>query len=477
MGGKKSKLDNKNANVDLDDPVLPYRTTFKLYNINELKRYLNTYKKNYKAALQHIIIRFELSPKLGNEIRRLLLNDEHIKVEVLTIRNQVPVQILSFREDLRARIVKSICEIVSENKYILDLDLKGFYVGGKLDLPKETPQMDIKGSSLKEMVKALIKAKNAPKNQEQEHGINVGIRNLNLANNNLTSTGHLSRFAGVQLKELFDAPGKIKTLDLSSNDIDFTCAIHCFGQLRNGLIGVEDLDLSHNQLCGEFDEWGYWYPNPIGPASIRDMLKLSGSSNLKYLNLTNIGLESTGAEKIAMALELPHCPLHTINVSYNPLGDEGFEHLFGAVDQMKETEDTTLKTTVFEELESNVTLKMMICHGIGITIKSCEELVDMYVERARDETGELTVDIRKNTIGEEAYELCDMFKPGKYKYKTIIAREQHQQHEESEDINEENEGEEGDFKIPQEEQIETKKSQNDNYSSHKKNHCAATHIL
>ena len=36
MGGKKSKLDNKNANDDLDDPVLPYRTTFKLYNINEL---------------------------------------------------------------------------------------------------------------------------------------------------------------------------------------------------------------------------------------------------------------------------------------------------------------------------------------------------------------------------------------------------------------------------------------------------------
>ncbi len=134
------------------------------------------------------------------------------------------------------------------------------------------------------------------------------------------------------------------------------------------------------------------------------MLKLSGSANLKILNLTNIGLESTGAEKIAMALELPNCPLHTIDVSYNPLGDEGFQHLFGAVDQLKEMEDKTLKTTVFEELESNTNLKKMICHGIGITINSCESLVDMFVERARDETGELCVDIRKNTIGEEAYD-------------------------------------------------------------------------
>ena len=149
---------------------------------------------------------------------------------------------------------------------------------------------------------------------------------------------------------------------------------------------------------------------------------MSGTT-LKYLNLTNIGLEKVGAQKIAMALETPTCPLHTIDVSYNPLGDEGFEYLIGAVDQMKEVEDKTLKTTVFEELESNLNLKKMICHGIGITIKSCEALVDMFVERARDESGELCVDIMRNAVGEEAFELCDMFKPGKYEYKTIIARE------------------------------------------------------
>ena len=109
----------------------------------------------------------------------------------------------------------------------------------------------------------LIQAKNAEKNQEKNNDMKIGLRSLNLANNNITSTGQISRFAGVQLKALFQAPGVIKKLDLSSNDIDFTCATHCFGELHSGIIGVEELDLSHNQLCGEFDEWGYWYPNPM----------------------------------------------------------------------------------------------------------------------------------------------------------------------------------------------------------------------
>ena len=418
MGAKKSKAANLGNE---DDPVLSYRTTLKLYHMNELKRYLKMTGNNAKSSLQHIVVRFELSPKLGNEMRRLLLGDQCISVEKLSVRNQVPVQLVSFREDLRARIIRSICEIASQSKTIIDLDLKGFFVGGKLDIPKETPQMDLKGSTLKAMVDALIEAKNAQKDSNNATGVPIGLRFLNLANNNVTSTGQLSRLAGIELKKLFQAPGAIKKLDLSSNDIDFTCAMHCFGELRSGLIGVDELDISNNQLCGEFDEWGYWYPNPIGPASIRDMLKMNGTT-LKILKLVNIGLEKSGAEKLAMALEKPTCPLHTIDVSYNPLGDEGFEHLIGAVDQMKELEDKTLKTTVFEELESNINLKKMICRGIGITIKSCEALVDMFVERARDETGELCVDITENTVGEEAFELCDMFKPGKYKYKTIIAR-------------------------------------------------------
>ena len=373
MGGKKSKHDST-ANGEGQVSAL----TFYINDLEALQTW-NSMGEEAKLQYDHVHIAFKLAPKNANEIKRCLApaansaeaavsgaasNGRGIKK--LTLTNQAVGPLPSFREDILARVLKAFCDLCLSLPKLERVNLRGNFIGGRLDVSGKTPAMDPSGTAVKVLCQSLRQLKQ-----------NGSLARLDLSLNNLGSAGSL-RSSGLFLKSLMSGPGTIASVDLSGNEFSPQCLVHA---LLDGFVGIEHLDLSHNPVGGYFDGWEIWRGSTVGIKAIGNALDhpstITATRQLKSLCLVNICMDAFGAEKLAEALKSATCPIERLDVSNNPLSDEGFRHIIGALDMLEEGHDDTLKTAVYTQLEGNTTLQHITCQSVGITLAAIEELVSM----------------------------------------------------------------------------------------------------
>jgi hypothetical protein len=409
MGSKSTK-----GNIEEDfSPPADSDGTFRCEKAGDITALKSIQGDRLQRFYTHLLVSYKLTPKDANELKRTMCDgDVGRHFTKLTLRGQQSTPYIAYREDVDARVLKAIGDIVLLSNNVTSLDMVGFYAGGRLDCPSVTPSLNVTGVAVRTTVNFLTLAKSRV----------PGLSFVDLSYNNLSGSGTLSRVSGRAIKSLLTAEGTVDVLDLSNNSIDANFAMHCFG----GMIkGIAFLNLSNNPIGGFRDRYDRWNYQQEGFHALQESLSMA-SMSIHTLILANVSMCPRSAERLAVALKLPTCPIVKLDISFNEsLGNTGFGHIIGAVDCVEEFHDAALNTTVYKTVGGNQNLKHIKAQSVGINIAAVEQLVDMFVERPADARGELCVDISCNRLGQEDLDLCDMFAPGKYEFKQIITKERY----------------------------------------------------
>ena len=256
--------------------------------------------------------------------------------------------------DIHDEGASSVAEILSAGSVLNSLDLTANPIGGK-GLQSISEAL-ITNSSLVDLRLASCKLV-----VTEENGVvltemlqrNKTLRHLNLGNNNLSDIGAF--YIGKGLRE------NITLKKLVLNECSFT------------LRGAEDLSImsAQNTFLEDLN---------IGCNAIRDqgMAHLAESfKNLKYLNISQCGLTSRGAEDLSKIL-VQNSSLEQLRIEQNAIGDQGIAHLA-------------------ESLKKNQTLKHLNVYQCDLTSRGAANLSLMLAQNCS-----LTyLNISCNAIGDQ----------------------------------------------------------------------------
>jgi len=135
-------------------------------------------------------------------------------------------------------------------------------------------------------------------------GNNTTLRTLDLGLNNIRDEGAIQLAGALEV-------GSIETLNLASNGIGDTGAVRMSQAIRSGLLLLQSLDLSNNQI------------GPQAASNLGDALSHNSLLCVLHLDKNEIGPEGG----VALSRGIESRSLTHLSLSYNNLHDRGVQHI------------------------------------------------------------------------------------------------------------------------------------------------------